>query len=234
MTQPVSHGFPDWGRQLAASDIVIQNSLGLNLTALTQTAVYFVGNMPYMYIRLSSVAQAQVSIAWFADAAATISLFGDVMVTPLGSEATQCVPVRGPYVRFALERSAYPGTVNFQAIMVSTPFDVYAGTSGENVLISVRGQAVPGLTVVTSDAVATRWGWIYWKADYEAAGLYRHELFAVDFSGALHMLDFISNANRAASGRVLPAPALPLRVISLNGDAAPNNLWVSVEHYMQP
>ena len=230
MTQPVSHGYPDWGRQTAASDIVVVNSIGLNLTALTQTAIFFVGNLPYLYVRISSASSSNVGIAWFADAAGTISLFGDVVTASTGGDGTQCIPVRGPYVRFTLERGAYPGTVNFQAIMVSTPFAVYGGLSGENVLIEVDNVSVAAAATLTVDATSTRGGWIHWGCDIFNAAFFFARLYAVDFGGTAHLLHTIYRPGTQVGGMML-APALPLRVVLNNNDGVAHFVSSSVAHH---
>lgn len=230
MTTPITHGFRDFGRQTARADVQVFNSLGLNLVALTQTAVVFVGDIPYMYVRMSSTSSTNLGISWFADAAGTVSLFGDVMTTATGGEAIQCIPVRGPYVRFTLERGAYPGTVNFQAFMVPVPFNVYAGTDGENTLISVDGTVIPAGTAVAFDAINTRGGWIHWNAFLDGGTITLQRLYAVDFTGVQHLIAVADNGN-AGAGSIAFAPALPLRILINNANVVDLSAFAVVTHH---
>lgn len=230
LTSPVSHGFPDWNRSVAASDIQIFNNLALNLTGLTQTDVFFVGHMPYMYIRANSTSSVNVGVSWFADKAATISLFGDVITTTTGGEAIQSVPVRGPYVRFTLERGAYPGTIGFQALMTPVPFNAYSGTDGENTLISVDGTNVGAGVTSNFNATNTRGGWAYWHAHLETAAAFRIRLQAIDFTGVAHLIDIVP-ASVNQEGKMLFIPALPMRMQVFNADAVARTFFGTLVHH---
>lgn len=230
MTSPLQHGFPDWGRQSAGSDILVAYEVGTNITGSTDYGPFFVGDSPYLYVSHSAAVATNLSIAWFADAALTQSLFGDVITTASGGEAQQCIPVRGPWVRFRAERSAYPGIHNLRVYRVPTPFNVYAGTDGENNLIEENGTAVGAGATSTFNATSTRGGWIWWKGILEAAASTRILLLSVDFTGATHLLDYGSQ-DAGGTGRMILAPALPLRVTVFNNDAVPRNAYVSVAHH---
>lgn len=230
MTTPLAHGFPDWGRQSGRSDILVAHQTGVNLTGSTDYGPYFVGDSPYLYVDHSAAVATNLGIAWFADEAMTLSLFGDVITTASGGEAKQCIPVRGPWVRFHAERSAYPGTHNLRVYKVSSPFNVYAGTDGENNLIDEQGTAVGAGATATYNATSTRGGWIWWKGLLEAAASTRILLLSVDFTGATHILDYGSQ-DSGGTGRMVFAPALPLRVTVFNNDGVARNAYVSVVHH---
>ncbi len=230
MTTPVAHGYPDWGRQSAKSDIEVLIMSGVSISGVTLSAVKFVGNMSYLYVRCSSASSMNVGISWFADEAATLSLFGDVVTTASGGDAVQCVPIRGPWVRFTFERGAYPGTINFQAYMTDVPFNVYAGTDGENNLIDVNATVVGAGATSTFNAIATRGNWVYWRGVLEAATSARILLLSVDFTGTTHLIDY-ANQDLASSGRMVLVPALPLRVTVFNNDGVGRDAFVSVVHH---
>lgn len=230
MTTPLSHGFPDWGRQRAASDINILTLSSVNLVASTVYGPFFVGNMPYLYLRFDSASSMNVGIAWFADAAATQSLFGDVATTATGGECVVAIPVRGPYVRFTVGRGAYPGTVSVQAYMTPTRFNVYSGTDGETNLITIDGSTINAGATSTVNATSTRAGRVHWDATLVLGVVYLVRLYAVDFVGTLHLLGVI-DSNTGRGGGVLYVPALPLRVLFSNFDGANKTAYLSVVHH---
>lgn len=226
---PVTQGTPDFLPQLASANIQILRK-SESISALKTYPIVYVGNIPYMYIRISAAAAMNLGIAFFADAAGTQSLFGDVVTTSTtASDAMVCVPVRGPYVKFTVERGVYPGTINFDAFSVPSRFNVYAGTDGENTLIDVHPQAIAAGATVDINAITVRSGRIYFRAVLEASASARIQLFAVDFLGVEHMLDY-SNQDMSSTGRLLYAPALPLRLRVFNNGAV-LNLYATVTHH---
>lgn len=227
---PLGHGYPDWGRQTAASDIQVVNSVGLNLTGLTQLGVFPVHNLPYLYVRTDSASSTNLGLAWFADSAATISLTGDTITTAVGGSAIQCVPVRGPFVKLTIERGAYPGTVTVQVFMVPKPFNAYAGTAGETNLIESNAVAIAGPGLLQLNATETRGGRIFWNGEIENAAAMIIRLYAVDFAGTTHLIDF-TRENGRSMPRMIFAPALPLRVDLQNLDGVAHNSFCVVTHH---
>lgn len=227
---PVLQGAPDFLPQLASSNIqIIRKSE--SIAALTTYPILYVGNTPYMYVRTSAAVAMNLGIAFFADAAGTQSLFGDVVTTSAtAADAMVCIPVRGPYVKFTVERGAYPGTINLDAFAVPSRFNVYAGTDGENTLIDTHSQVVGAGATVDIDATTVRSGRIFWRAVLEAATSVRIQLFAIDFTGTLHQLDYNSQ-DMSGTGRILYAPALPLRVRVFNNTASARDFYCSVVHH---
>lgn len=230
MTTPVQQGQPDWLRQLASANIeIIRKSE--SISGLKTYGPLYVGNTPFIYLRADCATGMNVGVAWFADAAGTKSLFGDVVTTPAGGgDGKGCIPARGPFVKFTVERSAYPGTINLDAFAVPSRHNVYAGSDGENTLIEQDGVNVGIGATATYDATVTRWGRVYWRGVLEAATSSRIKLYAVDFTGATHLLDYC-NQDLGSGGRMVLAPALPLRVTVFNNTAGILQAYVSVQHH---
>lgn len=230
MTSPLAHDFSDWGRHQGNANILVEYQSGTNIVAATNYGPHFVGDSPYLYVSHSAAVATNLGVAWFADEAATQTLFGDVLTTATGGEVQQCIPVRGPFVRFTAERSAYPGTHNLRVYKVPSPFNVYSGTDGETNLIDVDGTSVAAGGTSTFNATNTRGGWVYWRGVLEAAASTRIRLLAVDFTGTTHLIDYC-NQDLGGSGRMVLVPALPLRVVVFNNDAGNRDAYVSVVHH---
>lgn len=230
MTTPTPHGFPDWGHQLAQSDLQILNVAAVNIAVQRVDGPFFVGNMPYMYCHALCANQAEVVLDWFADAAATIPLERDQLVTGIGGDVTQCVPVAGPYVRITTNVSVNPSQTTLRFYMTSSPFAHFATTGGLNTLISVDNALLGGGATVVLNATAARGGWITWRVTAFNAAIFLARLYAVDFAGGATLIDSINIPGFAGGGSML-APAMPLRLSITNGDAGAHNYFASVVHH---
>lgn len=230
MTTPLQHGYPDWGRQRAVSDILVLNTGSIAIPGVRVDGPFFVGNLPYLYCHALCANQAEVTLDWFADSAATIPLERDQLVSGIGGDVTQCVPVAGPYVRITTNVSVNPSTTTLRFYMTSEPFAHFATTGGLNTLISVDGAAVGAVAVGTFNATAARGGWVHWNAFFDGGVATLQRLYAVNFAGVATLIATADNGN-ATAGSMAFAPAMPLRIVANNADAVPRNLYAVVTHH---
>lgn len=230
MTTPTPHGFPDWGRQLAASDISLLNVNNVAIPGSRVDGPIFVGNMPYMYVHALCANQAEIVLDWFSDAAGTVPLERDQLVTGIGGDVTQCVPVAGPYVRITTNVSVNPSLTTLRMYMTSTPFAHFATTGGLNTLISIDNALLGGGATVVLNATAARGGWITWRVTAFNAATFLARLYAVNFAGAATLIDSINIPGFAGGGMML-APAMPLRLSITNGDAGAHTYFATVVHH---
>jgi hypothetical protein len=227
---PVLQGAPDFLPQLASSNIqIIRKSE--SIAALTTYPIVYVGNTPFMYIRISAAVAMNLGIAFFADLAGTQSLFGDVVSTrAFAADAMVCIPVRGPYVKFTVEREAYPGTINLDAFAVPSRFNVYSGTDGENALISQQNVVLGAGANITFQANTVRSGRAFWTADLRNAGTFICYLYAVNFLGVTTLLDYIDAPSRQRNRSVI-LPALPVQIQMFNLSAGPFEAFATLHHH---
>lgn len=227
---PVRQGQPDWLPQLASSNIRLI-SKSESIAALTSYPIVYVGNTPFMYVRTSAIVGTNLGVAFFADSAGTQSLFGDVVTTNANAlDAMVCIPVRGPYVKFTMERSAYPGTINLDAFAVPSRFNVYSGTDGENQLIGIANTPIAGGANSTYTANTVRQGRAFWTADMPAAATFIAYLQCVNFVGVATIMDVIYNGNRMA-WREVYLPALPMQIQVFNQTGAAHDAFALLHHH---
>lgn len=230
MTQPVSHGFPDWNRTVAASDIEVISQVGINIPGSQDFGPFFVGNMPYLFVECVPANRARVTLSWFADSAQTKPLNDDVLISPVGAGITQCVPIRGPYLLVSVEVSVNPTNTTLRVFMTPEPFAASAGLQGLNTLISVNGTNVGAGATVNFDTVETRGGWAYWHAHFETAVAFRIKLYSVSFTGALTLIDFVP-ASVNQEGKLLMIPATQMRIEAFNADGVARTLFAVLLHH---
>ncbi len=227
MTSPVSHGFPDWGRQRAASDISILSITNQVANPTIQSDVLFVGNMPYMFVEAVTAGRMAVDITWFADAGGIDNLGGDRLATPTGGDATVCIPVRGPYVRFDITATPAPQNVNLRVFMTPTRFNVQTDGQGNSTLITANGVILGAGANVTLSATVVRAGWGRWGGVLAGSTNMQMRLESVDFNGTVRLYDVIDSSG-ARTGGLVYVPALPMQIVIINGDPAAHAYHVAL------
>lgn len=230
MTSPVSHGFPDWGRQRAASDISILSITNQAANPVIQSDILFVGNMPYMFVEaIAPAGRMVVDITWFADAGGIDNLGGDVVATPSTGDAVVCIPVRGPYVRFDITATPAPTNVNLRVFMTPQRFNSVAGLGHAN-LISENGGTIGAGATQTFTATRTRAGWATWSCAMGFSNNFTAALQAIDFNGGITLLG-VAGGNVPNVGAIVLLPALPINVVMQNFDGVAQTRWCTVVHH---
>lgn len=226
---PVIHDYPDYGRQVSNTDLLVLDTGVLNLGAQRNDGPFQVAGMPYMAVVFDTLTvKGQLEIFWWLDAAATIAVGGERLVTPAaGGGAEQVIPVQAPYVTFRTSLVAYPDTIVIRINMTSTEFQQSIAGTGRNVLIQANFTNVLAGATLTLNAPATRGGRIYWRALLEGGTSARIKLFATDFAGTTYLLDYC-NQDMASTGRTLYAPSYPLTVTMFNNDAGSRDAYCTV------
>lgn len=224
---PVQQGNPDWGRQIAYGAIKILQRSAATASGTSVGPIY-AGNLPFMYVRLSSIQPTELGIAWFMDAAGTQSLFGDVItIDATAADAMVCIPVRGPYVKFTFLHAGVTPTINLDVFSVPSRFNVYTLDGGKNVLVSGMNVNLAGGANTTVRASTVRAGRAYWSADLVGGVNFTIYLLSFDYLGVSTILDVAKPANRA-SARYLFIPATPMGIQVFNQDAGAHDYQVSL------
>jgi len=234
MTTPVAHGFPDWGRQIAAADIGI-----FTLNAFAQGALsvgrgtYFVGNVSYVWIRQTVDIGGLRTRLNFVDAPSGGNFVSTHAIDVLaGMACTGPIPVTGPYMQVFTDVDVIGRLITVRLWQnqqggVDFPGNIHNG------MITLDALNVnAGATQVVS-APAVHWGWGYFNASIEAAALGNIRLLAIDYLGATQLLAYWVNGGPPMA-TVLVLPPRPVRIEALNGDAAPHPLYASLYFHPNP
>lgn len=230
MTSPFQHGYPDWGRQQATADIGVLDESGVNLTAPTTYGPFLVAGLPYLAVECNSAQSMEVTLDWYTDSSLTQYISGDTIVTPAGGIAYVTLPVVGNYVRFNVERGAYPGTVTVRASMTANPSSETASGGATNNLLEVDGLTVNAGVTNTYNSTNIRGGWARWDATLILGVVYLVRLYAVDFAGGLTLIGVI-DSNTGRGGGMIFVPAMPLRMLFSNFDGANKTAYAFVTHH---
>lgn len=230
MTTPVAHDNPDWGRGVAASDIVVTTLETVQINASTDTARVFVGNTPYISVFfVSGAVRGRVSLVWYTAATGGLAIGSDDVTAFNAAPALGAFAVRAPYVAFTIEQSAYPDFITLRVMNTYAPVGLASGLASIE-LIAVDGTVIGAGATTTLNATAVRWGWGFWHALFEEGLANRFRLYQVDFFGNTHLLDTVTD-DEFGRGKVIPLPPAPVRVFAENFDAVGRELYVSVIHH---
>lgn len=231
MTTPVAHDYPDWGRQQAASDILVASHSGVNLAAALVDPIRFVGQYPYVYVRgIGFAVPYSITLDWFYDNAGVNSAGFDVVNDRNVFDSQATFPVRAPFLRVTTELSAYPGLVSSFVHMTPTPLNIPVGSTPQNVLIDqLNGGPLGGGANTVVAAQAVRGGPAYFEADLLGATNFVMYLYTLNHLGGRSNLASVYPASRGHP-RNLYLPPSTVEVQIFNQDAVAHDYRVLLSY----
>lgn len=220
MTNPIPHGYPDWGRQSAASDLVVTEEANTILAAQATRGPFFVGNMSYLEIVAETGFQdIRITVQWAKDSTFATLVGTQILGVPNFGSVDQAIPVRGPYVKFIIDALAYPNTITFKIYQQQQVFAQTNAASGSNVLLEHFNVLIGAGGNIIYLPGQVRGGWAFWRADLLLATNFVVYLYTVSFAGVRTMIDYRNTTNRG-SGSVLFIPPTELQMHIFNLDVA--------------
>jgi hypothetical protein len=194
MTLPLTHGYPDWIRQKAESDLTVMNEINTALAAPTTFGPFFVGGLAALYCNFSgSAVRSRIMFQFFLDEALTNLVDNDSAVTNVNGYYTGPVPVFGPWVSITVEANAYPAT--FSAIVTMAPDAASAtgseGSAGRILHANPLNVAAATTTTVTANATWRGMASIYAEIPSAACSI---ELEALQLGGFTRLLWALNGA----------------------------------------
>lgn len=215
MTTPALHGYPDWGRQAAESDIEVYYVQNEVIAALTTHGPLFVGGIQALYLSFEgSATRNRIMFSYYLDAAMTKLVDNDGIVINGAGYYTGPIPVFGPYVVITLEASAYPATVSTRLSMASHPASASGGEGSAGRIIHGNPTTVPGVTTTTVFANASWRGAavLYARLPAVASELY---LESLQLSGLVRITyELIGNGLRETVELALHTDAYRMRLVN--------------------
>jgi hypothetical protein len=184
------HGYPDFGRYVAQSDVLHILEVDKVFSATFQYPYTFVGYTPYIWISLRSFANGiRMLLEYFTDAVSGINTgFQDFHIGHLGFVA-QAVPVLGPYVRV----TTFPALANSEYSLVLSQAAAQASTMNSDVTqpVLVEKTNIAIAAGASADTLTTfSWaGEAVWTVEMAGHGL-EASLATVDYLGAVRTIAY--------------------------------------------
>jgi hypothetical protein len=227
MTAPTAHGYPDWGRYAASSDKTYDTFSTINAVADVESAVYFVGDVPYISLFTFTTGNgAYCFVEWFEDEAITPPLWTDTI--ELSNEATCYInlPVRGPWLLIRWEPAATPFSV-FGTVTSSRYPNAPVGNQGtRNVLLSRVNVAIGAGATVNSIAGTIIPGPAVWNI-FATPATWTASVDALHPDLTAIRLDNIDNT-RGKDSRFLFLPLAVARISVTNTSGAAGAFFVTL------
>lgn len=221
--------------QTSVSKVLVYDQTVTQTVVLLDHGTFFVGNMPYVYIKLSiplGVGGARLSLAWYSDKTLTDFIGQDNADSRGDIWAQGAIPVLAPYLRLFTSTDIQPRQIHVEVWQTQQAVTTFDGAAG-NSLIAIDQFLVGAGTVVAFDAATVRWGWGYWYADLETPiGGRRIKLQATDYAGNRTLVDVVL-ASKESQKTLLLLPPQPLR-IEVNNVGAAANFWGVLYHHAGP
>ena len=221
MTAPVPHGYPDWGRSVAQSDVVIVNDTAQSINAVKDYGIFFVGNLRALGVIFVSNGNAgNVSLTFYADQAGTIPIVSYGISLQSADYSPQPVRVMGAFVR--VQVGPGPAVPFLYDLLVASQPD-YGARSPDHTLaagISVVGGPIgAGATVIVNCPVVLA-GPAVWTANV-GGGAFSAYLQTIDEIGGITFLDHITAASPVFDNRHAYLPSMHVRIRLDNNTGAP-------------
>jgi hypothetical protein len=172
MGQPVSHGYPDWGRQASPTDIALIDISGQAIDGDTTLFEGYVGNTNYLNIWANpSVGDfMEITVDFYTDAAFTQFVMANLFTVDAGFILALGIPVSGPYCRVQAFPQTSPQNLTLKLVTGVVPHSRLSGGGLEPRLIGASqnigagltvnydaGTATPGLAVLSIDTSLATW-----------------------------------------------------------------------------
>lgn len=139
MTQPISHGYPDYGRYSATSDIEIADIVADVVNPNRAYGPFFVGHTLFMCLSMTATTgRFNYLLSYSKDNPSTKVVASQQAVAPQGGPSRLVFPVLGPWLTITATPHAAPGTHTMYAFTVPSGASI-VGPVGTDPLFNSGG-----------------------------------------------------------------------------------------------
>jgi len=188
MTQPASHGYPDWNRSQAQADVLFVRVDNVTVNNDTTHGRFFIGNQKALGLYFTAAANAcQVMVRWFDSNTASTDFMNETYEFPAGTFGTWTVPAVGPFVEVLLILQAANLTYDMRLWAAPERRNFASGGLGVT-LISVINTAIGIGVTATNNSNEIYTGPAYWSG-WQGVANFVAFLEVVDAAGVVYTLD---------------------------------------------
>lgn len=219
MTQPVSHGYPDFGRYVATADKELLNLNVADIDAQTNYGPVFVGDVPWLGIFfLSSGGAFTVQMRYGTQPNGTGILTTQSFTVESAGIALLSFPVGGPYLTLRVTPQAINGVFNAQVYTQHSPAPTDNSDTSSNIVLSSVATAVGAGATVTVTASRVFPGPAVWNV-FTTLATWEAHVRSHTAGGSQTRLDTVNQAV-AQPSRMLYLPYEFVRVAFTNNTGA--------------
>lgn len=235
MTQPIPHGYPDYGRFAASADKTLLDLNVADIDAQTNYGTVFVGDVPWLGVFfLSNGGTFTVQLRYGTAADGTGILTVQTFVVESAGIALLSFPVGGPFLTLRVTPLAINASFNAQVYTQHSPSPTDNGDTTPNVAVSAVAQAVGAGATVVLAASRVFPGPAVWSV-FTTLATWEAHIRSHTAAGTQTRLDTVNQATPNPS-RALYLPNEFVRVSFTNNTGAANtfNTTVTVSPYWSP
>lgn len=227
MTDPVPHGYPDWGRFQARADIILHQEFAVVLNAGVTRGRFFTGGVEHVAFRFDNGAnQTTVTIQWYTTQTGGLELGAQIVETAVGGGFDFSVPVAGPWMAISITPSAFPTTITLVAWTVAGPIASSRLDMAPEVLYDTIAVVAAG-AVVTTQILRTSPGMAHIYASSALAAWFC-VVNAVNIGGTIRRLVAFNQLLAGQHSALIFLPAKELQVVIANNTGAAGAIEVSM------
>jgi hypothetical protein len=219
MTQPLSHGYPDYGRVASRAAKIFVDVNNVTLNSEVSYGPFFVGDIPHLAYVLDVFDTTVEFVAEYYTTSALGGFLGDQRLS-VGVDGgfDLSLPVQGPWVFFAITPISATGSFDFKAYEVGGPLSNLRGSANSAILASFSGPVAAGATSTTTVNRAhpgsAHW---FWQTD---SPVWSARINALSPSGAGFRIDGHTGQAAGSVGRQIFLPPMAIELQVVNQDVA--------------
>lgn len=215
MTAPVAHGYPDYGRYLAAADKLLVSDTQSNIDAVTTYPRMFVGDVPFMGIWLRvSTNHFRFNFDFYDAREGGNYLTGQPFSIRQGSEMDITIPVGGPFCEMSAQPSAVDGEFE-RTIWTAHSSNQYTRLSYDSLILASFNANINAGATQTISSSRVFAGEAHWFAD-SAAATWTARVETLDFQGTAVIIDEIRATAAGSDGRQIFLPPIDTQIVVVN------------------
>lgn len=218
MTQPVSHGYPDWGRSQPRADKFINSQSLVSIDAVTTYGRFFVGDIEFLGLRFfASTNHFSFAVTFYETEVSTLPLGNQTFSIRQNSSLDLTIPVTGPWVEYEVTPSAAA------SIFTQRSWTAHAGSYGALLSYSAPILVSTGASIGanSSSTLSTTKIWpgeAHWFLD-SAATNFRAELSVIDYVGNVTIIDMMRFTAAGADEHQVFLPPMNAQLTIFNSTA---------------
>lgn len=231
MTTPIQHGYPDYGRFSAQSDVILFSVNSEAVNPSIDHGPFFCAGFQYVALTMSPDTKSfQYQLIWTNDAAGTTTLAIDGAIMPIASSNTLVFPVLGPWLIVRATPRTAPGSHGLVVFVVPTGASLVGANADAATFTAGGGVTVgAGLTTTFNYTQVFAGQASVWSRITATAGAIN--ILVADLAGNYSTIALASDTivgMPKASNFQLFIPPRPLRVDCINLDAVARDFTFAI------
>lgn len=220
MTMPIGHGYPDYGRYQARTDIILDTETDTVIDVPDTRGRYFVGHVETYGLRFTPTVNHFAVAPRFFDSQAGGNEFSSHNYSIRANGGIDIMaPTLGPWMQIDLTPSAAGATFSMRTWTGHSLGRSFRGQATDSILLSQVDPAVGAGATVNFDSGRVWPGMVHWHVSTALAG-WVAQLGVFDWAGVFTVIDQFDQAGGAKQSNLVFLPPVNARIAFQNTTGA--------------